>query len=129
MRLTGGLGMSGAVTDRSMWLYRDRAVVPCASTARRGRSHRHPCSPATTDWFRAVAKCAAPAAKFGSRLVVRPHRRPAAPGRNLDIVTQVVSIDAFATDIVCDYGRYTCACAVLEAAERLAGEERAPSWR
>jgi DNA repair protein RecO (recombination protein O) len=25
-----------------------------------------------------------------------------------------------------DYGRYTCACAVLETAERLAGEERAP---
>jgi DNA repair protein RecO (recombination protein O) len=48
------------------------------------------------------------------------------PGRNLDIVTQVQAIDAFATDIVSDYGRYTCACAVLETAERLAGEERAP---
>lgn len=49
------------------------------------------------------------------------------PGRNLDIVTQVVSLDAFATDIVSDYGRYTSACAVLETAERLAGEERAPA--
>ena len=48
------------------------------------------------------------------------------PGRNLDIVTQVQAIDAFAADIVSDYGRYTCACAVLETAERLAGEERAP---
>jgi DNA repair protein RecO (recombination protein O) len=38
------------------------------------------------------------------------------PGRNLDIVTQVVSVDAFATDIVSDYGRYTCACAMLETA-------------
>jgi len=36
------------------------------------------------------------------------------------------AIDAFAADIVSDYGRYTCACAVLETAERLAGEERAP---
>ncbi|UKN42624.1 DNA repair protein RecO [Mycobacterium lepromatosis] len=48
-------------------------------------------------------------------------------GRNLDIVTQVVSIDAFATKIVSDYGRYTCGCAMLETAERLAGEERAPA--
>jgi DNA repair protein RecO (recombination protein O) len=39
----------------------------------------------------------------------------------------VASIDAFAGDIVSDYGRYTCACAVLETAERLAGEERAPA--
>jgi DNA repair protein RecO (recombination protein O) len=38
-----------------------------------------------------------------------------------------VSIDAFATDIVCDYGRYTSACAILETAERLAGEEHAPA--
>ncbi len=37
----------------------------------------------------------------------------------------MVSIDAFASDIVSDYGRYTSACAVLETAERLAGEERA----
>ena len=37
-----------------------------------------------------------------------------------------MSIDAFATDIVSDYGRYTSACAMLETAERLAGEERAP---
>ena len=29
--------------------------------------------------------------------------------------------------IVADYGRYTTACAVLETAERLAGEERAPT--
>ena len=48
------------------------------------------------------------------------------PGRNLDIVTQVQAIDAFASDIVSDYGRYTCACAMLETAERIAGEERAP---
>ena len=66
--------------------------------------------------------------KFGSRLEPFAHIDVQLhPGRNLDIVTQVVSIDAFATDIVSDYGRYTSACAVLETAERLAGEERAPA--
>ncbi|EUA33389.1 recombination O family protein [Mycobacterium xenopi 4042] len=64
--------------------------------------------------------------KFGARLEPFSHIDVQLyPGRNLDIVTQVVSIDAFATDIVSDYGRYTCACAMLETAERLAGEERA----
>jgi len=66
--------------------------------------------------------------KFGARLEPFSHIDVQLyPGRNLDIVTQVVSIDAFATDIVSDYGRYTCACAMLETAERLAGEERAPA--
>ncbi|HPX38761.1 MAG TPA: DNA repair protein RecO C-terminal domain-containing protein, partial [Mycobacterium sp.] len=66
--------------------------------------------------------------KFGSRLEPFAHIDVQLhPGRNLDIVTQVVSLDAFASDIVCDYGRYTSACAVLETAERLAGEERAPN--
>ena len=65
--------------------------------------------------------------KFGARLEPFAHIDVQLhPGRNLDIVTQVVSVDAFATDIVSDYGRYTCACAMLETAERLAGEERAP---
>ena len=66
--------------------------------------------------------------KFGARLEPFAHIDVQLhPGRNLDIVTQVQAIDAFATDIVNDYGRYTCACAVLETAERLAGEERAPA--
>lgn len=51
------------------------------------------------------------------------------PGRNLDTVTQVHTVEAFASEIVADYGRYTTACAVLETAERLAGEERAPAPR
>lgn len=49
------------------------------------------------------------------------------PGRTFDTVTQVHTVEAFAADIVADYGRYTTACAVLETAERLAGEERAPA--
>lgn len=65
--------------------------------------------------------------KFGARLEpfayidVQLH-----PGRSLDTVTQVHTVESFATAIVADYGRYTTACAVLETAERLAGEERAP---
>ncbi|GGK62452.1 DNA repair protein RecO [Nocardia camponoti] len=66
--------------------------------------------------------------KFGARLEpfayidVQLH-----PGRTLDIVTQVTTVEAFAADIISDYGRYTTACAILETAERLAGEERAPA--
>jgi DNA repair protein RecO (recombination protein O) len=68
--------------------------------------------------------------KFGARLEPFAHIDVQLyPGRNLDIVTQVLTVDAFATDIVSDYGRYTTACAVLETAERLAGEERAPALR
>src|SRR6201999_2693765 len=66
--------------------------------------------------------------KFGARLEPFPHIDAQLPPRRIpDIVTPAVSIDAFATDIVNDYGRYTCGCAMLETAERLAGEERAPA--
>ncbi|MBF6455768.1 DNA repair protein RecO [Nocardia cyriacigeorgica] len=51
------------------------------------------------------------------------------PGRNLDTITQVHTVEANAAGIIDDYGRYTTACAVLETAERLAGEERAPAAR
>ncbi|UZJ23764.1 DNA repair protein RecO [Rhodococcus antarcticus] len=65
--------------------------------------------------------------KFGARLEPFAHVDVQLyPGRNLDIVTQVVTADAFGADLVADYGRYTTACAVLETAERLAGEERSP---
>lgn len=68
--------------------------------------------------------------KFGARLEPFAHIDVQLyPGRNLDIVTQVQTVDAFATDIVDDYGRYTTACAILETAERLAGEERAPAMQ
>ena len=63
----------------------------------------------------------------GAAGAVRAHRRSAAPRpQSRHRHPGAVAIDAFATDIVSDYGRYTCACAVLETAERLAGEERAP---
>ncbi|MFM9376579.1 DNA repair protein RecO [Gordonia sp. VNK21] len=66
--------------------------------------------------------------KFGARLEPFAHVHVNFyPGRNLDIVTQVHTLDAFSEAMAGDYGRYTTACAVLETAERLAGEERAPA--
>ncbi|WP_083826466.1 DNA repair protein RecO [Hoyosella subflava] len=65
--------------------------------------------------------------KFGARLEPFNHVDVLLhPGRNLDIVTQVHAVNTFASDIACDYGRYTTGCAILETAERLAGEEHAP---
>ncbi len=80
---------------------------------------------------RAVAKgVRRTTSRFGARLEpfayidVQLH-----PGRNLDTITQVHTVEANAAGIIDDYGRYTAACAVLETAERLAGEERAPAPR
>ncbi|TWH15025.1 DNA replication and repair protein RecO [Rhodococcus rhodochrous J45] len=65
--------------------------------------------------------------KFGARLEPFAHIDVQLhPGRSLDVITQVQTLDAFAVGIVDDYPRYTTACAILETAERLAGEERAP---
>lgn len=110
-----------------MRLYRDRAVV--LRQHKLGEADRI-ITLLTREHglVRAVAKgVRRTRSKFGARLEPFAHIDVQLhPGRNLDIVTQVVSIDSFATDIVNDYGRYTCGCAVLETAERLAGEERAP---
>lgn len=106
-----------------MRLYRDRAVV--LRQHKLGEADRI-VTLLTRDHglVRAVAKgVRRTRSKFGARLEPFAHiDAQLHPGRNLDIVTQVVSIDAFATDIVSDYGRYTCGCAMLETAERLAGE-------
>lgn len=111
-----------------MRLYRDRAVV--VRQHKLGEADRI-ITLLTREHglVRAVAKgVRRTRSKFGARLEPFAHVDVQLhPGRNLDIVTQVQAIDAFATDIVSDYGRYTCACAVLETAERLAGEERAPA--
>jgi DNA repair protein RecO (recombination protein O) len=110
-----------------MRLYRDKAVV--LRQHKLGEADRI-VTLLTRDHglVRAVAKgVRRTRSKFGARLEPFAHIDVQLhPGRGLDIVTQVVALDAFATDIVCDYGRYTCACAMLETAERLAGEERAP---
>jgi DNA repair protein RecO (recombination protein O) len=111
-----------------MRLYRDRAVV--LRQHKLGEADRIVTLLTSEHGLvRAVAKgVRRTRSKFGARLEPFAHIDVQLhPGRNLDIVTQVQAIDAFATDIVSDYGRYTCACAVLETAERLAGEERAPA--
>ncbi|WP_019204106.1 DNA repair protein RecO [Tsukamurella sp. 1534] len=78
---------------------------------------------------RAVAKgVRRPRSRFGARLELFAHvDLQLHPGRSLDVVTQVHSIAAYSGDLTEDYGRYTTACAVIETAERLAGEERAPA--
>lgn len=110
-----------------MRLYRDRAVV--LRQHKLGEADRI-VTLLTRDHglVRAVAKgVRRTRSKFGARLEPFAHIDVQLhPGRNLDIVTQVQAIDAFAADIVSDYGRYATACAMLETAERLAGEERAP---
>lgn len=111
-----------------MRLYRDRAVV--LRQHKLGEADRIVTLLTREHGLvRAVAKgVRRTRSKFGSRLEPFAHIDVQLhAGRNLDIVTQVVSIDALGSDIVRDYGRYTCACAILETAERLAGEERAPA--
>lgn len=48
-------------------------------------------------------------------------------GRNLDIVTQVETVGAYARPICEDYGLYTAGAAMLETADRLVEAEREPS--
>lgn len=108
-----------------MRLYRDRAVV--LRQHKLGEADRIVTLLTRQHGLvRAVAKgVRRTRSKFGSRLEPFAHIDVQLhPGRNLDIVTQVQAIDAFAADIVSDYGRYTTACAILETAERIAGEER-----
>ena len=68
--------------------------------------------------------------KFGARLEPTSHVDVQLyAGRELDIVTQAETLDAFRTRLGGDYARYTVASAVLETAERLAAEEREPTLR
>ena len=46
------------------------------------------------------------------------------PGRILSTITEAVTVETFNARIVADYGRYTAAAAILEATERLLGEEQ-----
>jgi len=48
-------------------------------------------------------------------------------GRSLDIVTQVITHDAFGGGLAADYGQYTAGSAMLETAERLTDQEREPA--
>lgn len=78
---------------------------------------------------RAVAKgVRRSTSKFGARLEPFSHiDLQLVVGRNLDIVAQTVGLDAFGEPLVSDYPRYTAGHAILEAADRLVGEEREPA--
>ncbi len=68
--------------------------------------------------------------KFGGRLEPFSHvDLQLYAGRNLDIVTQAVTLDPFGSALAADYPRYTCATAIVETAERLTSEEREPALR
>ncbi len=84
-----------------------------------------------TGRVRAVAKgVRRTKSKFGARLEPFSHVDVQLyAGRNLDIVTQAESVDAFGSRIAADYGRYTAATAIVETSERLTAEEREPSLK
>ena len=68
--------------------------------------------------------------RFGSRLEPFSHVDVQLyAGRNLDIVTQAVTVDGFGPALAADYARYTAGTAIVETAERLTAEEREPSLR
>ncbi len=68
--------------------------------------------------------------RFGGRLEPFSHvDLQLYAGRNLDIVTQAESLDAFGSVIAADYPKYTAATSIVETAERLTSEEREPSLR
>lgn len=82
-----------------------------------------------TGLVRAVAKgIRRTRSKFGARLEPMTHvDLQLHTGRNLDIVTQVETVDAYAERIRGDYARYTAGTAMLETTQRLLPVEREPS--
>ena len=78
---------------------------------------------------RAVAKgVRRTSSRFGSRLEPFTHvDLQLAQGRNLDTVTQAVTLAPYGAAIGADYDRYTSASVMLETAERLVVEEREPA--
>lgn len=79
--------------------------------------------------IRAVAKgVRRTKSKFGSRLEPFSHvDLQFAVGRSLDVVTEVISMDAFGEPLVADYRAYTTGQVMLETADRLVVEEGEPA--
>lgn len=79
--------------------------------------------------IRAVAKgVRRTSSKFGARLEPFSHIDvQLATGRTFQIVTQVVSMDAFGEHLISDYGRWTTGQVILETADRLVAEEGEPA--
>jgi len=109
-------------------LYRDEAIV--LRTQKLGEadrivtvlSRRH-------GRVRAVARgVRRTTSRFGARLEPFSHvDLQLAEGRTLHVVTQAETLDALAMPIGADYRAYTAGTAMLEAADRLAGEEHDPA--
>jgi len=109
-------------------LYRDEAVV--LRTQKLGEadrivtvlSRRH-------GRIRAVAKgVRRTTSRFGARLEPFSHvDLQLAEGRSLHVVTQAESLGPLATSVGSDYRAYTAGTAMLEAADRLAGEDLEPA--
>ncbi|MDV6012098.1 DNA repair protein RecO [Haloechinothrix sp. LS1_15] len=80
---------------------------------------------------RAVAKgVRRTTSRFGARLEPFGHVDVQLyPGRTLDVITQVQTVDAFAAGVVGDYRRYTAASAIAETVDHLIAEEGEPALR
>ncbi|MBA2738774.1 MAG: DNA repair protein RecO [Nocardioidaceae bacterium] len=111
-----------------MGLYRDEAIV--LRTQKLGEadrivtvlSRRH-------GRIRAVARgVRRTSSRFGARLEPFSHvDLQLAEGRSLHVVTQAETLDAMTMTIGADYPSYTAGTAMLEAADRLAGEDLEPA--
>ena len=122
--------MRGRWHDGPVALYRDSGVV--LRVAKLGEADRIvTLLTRRTGRVRAVAKgVRRTKSKFGGRLEPFSHvDAQFYAGRNLDIVNQAESLDAFGPAITADYRRYTAATVIVETSERLTSEEREPSLR
>ena len=110
-----------------MPLYRDQAIV--LRTHKLGEADRT-ITMLTRERgkVRAVAKgVRRTSSKFGARLEPFMHVDiQLNEGRSLDMVTQVETVGAYARNLCQDYGKYTSATAMLEAADRLVSAENEP---
>ncbi len=111
-----------------MALYRDEAIV--LRTHKLGEADRIiTLLTRGSGRVRAVAKgVRRTSSKFGSRLEPFTHvDLQIAEGRSLDVITQAVTLDPFASAMGADYQRYTSGTVMLETAERLVVEDKEPA--
>ena len=123
------LGRSGlARHNGGVPLYRDEAIV--LRTHKLGEADRIiTLLTRQHGRVRAVAKgVRKTTSRWGSRLEPFTHvDLQLAEGRNLDVITQADTIDAFPAHLGDHYDRYTAGTVMLETADRLVAEERQPS--
>ena len=110
--------------------YRDEAVV--LRTQKLGETDRIVTLLAkNTGRVRAVVKgVRKTTSRFGARLEPFGHvDLQLYEGRNLDTVTQAVTVRAYGAELCTDYPLWTAGSAMLEAAERLTPNEKEPAWQ